>query len=954
MRAKLLISGCVFGSILTGGAATLSAQNGTLTGTLTDIENGAPMVSAGVEVLRSGGTTTLTNTSGQFTVSLAPGTYAVVISTLGYRDHREDRIRIRAGATTTLDLQLTSEALELNPIVVTASRGPEKNTEAPATTFVVGVTEVAERVAVTPVDHLRAAPGVDVIQHGVQSTNVVLRGFNNIFSGSLHTLVDNRIAGVPSLRVNLLHWIPTTNDDLERIEVVLGPGSALYGPNTANGVVHMITKSPLESQGTSVTLGGGEKNTWQGAFRTAHKLSDNFGFKISAQQIQGNEWRFTDPAEVAARAAASADQTAFVDERIARGLSQGDANLAFDRVGIRDFDGFDFRRQSVDTRADYGFADDGRLSLDFGLTNVEGIELTGLGAGQVEDWKYAYYQARVNVERLFAQAYVNTTDAGNSYLLRDGVPLVDRSRLFVAQIQHGGDLLDGRQDFTYGIDYFFTNPRTEGTINGRNEADDNIEEFGTYIQSKTALTDQLDLVLAGRLDTHSRLDDNVYSPRAALVFEPAENHSFRATFNRAFSTPSTLNLFLDISGGPAGALGPLGYRVQAQGPTEGFVFQNPDGSLTGMRSPFNPGGPGLIPADVPTLWQLGVGLLAAQGAIDAPTAGLLASLSPTAADIGINLLDPATSGVAPLTAGAVPSVEKLKESTTTTFEVGYQGLINNRIVLAADVWYSKRENFVSPLIFRTPLLLLDGSSMVGFLVPSLTAALVAGGLDPVTAQATAIVQATTLADGGDGVGGTPGMAEIPLGVVSSNEVEGSAPNLLVTYVNAGDVDMYGADFSIKAFLNDKWTLSSTASFVTDDYFDLGGGSGSDPPEVENGIVPISLNAPKAKGTVSLAYRDARVGLNAEARLRITSGFPAESAGFVGTFPCETQSRGILFGETCVEGFQLVDLTLGYKVPQTQATLQLTVSNLFDSGYRSFVGVPEIGRFIMVRVRYDLF
>lgn len=146
-----------------------------------------------------------------------------------------------------------------------------------------------------------------------------------------------------------------------------------------------------------------------------------------------------------------------------------------------------------------------------------------------------------------------------------------------------------------------------------------------------------------------------------------------------------------------------------------------------------------------------------------------------------------------------------------------------------------------------------------------------------TAQATAIVQATALADGGDGVGGIPGMAEIPLGVVSSDRVEGSAPNLMLTYVNAGDMDMYGADFSINVFLNDKWTLSSTASFVSDDYFDLGDGSlGST--EVEGGIVPI---APKAKGTVSLAYRDARVGFNAEVRLRITSGFrrsPPDSSG----------------------------------------------------------------------------
>ena len=953
MHAKLLISGCVFGSILSGVAGSLSAQNGTLTGILTDTGDGAPLVSAGIEVLRGGGSTTLTNASGQFTISLAPGTYSVVISTLGYRDHREDGVRIRAGATTVLDLQMTSQALELNPIVVTASKGPEKNTEAPATVYVVGGTEVAERVAVTPVDHLKAAPGVDIIQHGVQSTNIVLRGFNNIFSGSLHTLVDNRIAGVPSLRVNLLHWIPTTNDDLDRIEVVLGPGSALYGPNTANGVVHMITKSPLESQGTSVTLGGGEKNVWQGAFRTAHKLSDNFGFKISAQQIQGNEWRRTDPAEVDARATADADPAGFINERLARGLSQEEADLAFTRVGLRNYDDYDFRRQSVDARADLGFADDGRVSLNLGLSNVEGIELTGLGAGQVEDWKYAYYQARVNIGRLFAQTYVNTTDAGNSYLLQDGAPLADRSRLFVGQVQHGRDFLDGRQDFTYGIDYFFTNPRTEGTINGRNEADDNMEELGAYIQSKTALTDQLDLVLAGRWDTHSRLADDVWSPRVALVYEPEENHSFRASYNRAFSTPTSLNLFLDISGGPAGALSSAGYRVQAQGPTDGFTFNNPDGSLVGMRSPFNPGGPGqLLPVDAATLWQLGVGVLAAQGAFasDPALGTLLQSLTPTAADIGINTLDAGTGSITPLAPGVVPDVGALKESTTTTFELGYQGLIQNKILLGADVWYTEKKDFVSPLVFRTPVLFLNadpaaGADMGSYLVPIL----VGTGMSLPVAQATV----AALADAGDGIGGVPGLAELPLGVVSSDQIESSATNLLVTYVHAGDIEMYGADFSIRAFLDDKWTLSATASFVSDDYFDLGDGSpGSS--EIEGGIVPIALNATKTKGTVSLAYRDSRAGFNAEARVRLNSSFPAESAGFVGTSPCETAARGILFEETCVESFQIVDLTLGYKVPRTQATLQLTVSNLFDSAYRSFVGVPEVGRFIMARVRYDLF
>ena len=947
MRLKPTMCAVTLGLLLAG-TSSAAAQTGTLSGTITDAETGMPLVNAGVEVLGSGTPLTLTNDAGRFVLSTPAGTYAVLISSLGYRDDRQDGVSIRAGSTTTLDVTMTSQALELNAIVVSASRRAEKNTEAPATTHVVSETEIAERPAVTLVDHMKAVPGVDVISHGTQATNVVIRGFNNIFSGALHVLTDNRLAGVPSLQVNLLHFVPSISDDLERIEVVLGPGSALYGPQTANGVLHMITKSPLTSEGTTVTLGAGpRKDVFQGSFRTAHKLSDNFAFKISGQAVAGNEWRFIDPEEQANRAAAFADPAAFIAERLARGVSQSNAEAALVNVGNRDFD---FERQSVDARADWAFGDDGRLILNYGLSNSTGIELTGAGGGQVEDWKYQYFQTRLNVDRLFAQVYLNTSDTGNnSFLLRDGVPLVDVSRLFVGQIQHGADLSEGRYDFTYGVDYFFTNPRTDGTINGQYEDDDNLTQFGAYVQSKTELSEKLDLVMAGRIDTHSELEKNVFSPRVALVFEPKENHNIRFTFNRAFSEPTTLNLFLDISAGGAGALSPFGYRVRLQGANQGFTFTNPDGSLVGIRSPFNPGGPGqLLPANAATLWQLGVGVLAAQGKVTAAEAALLASLSPTDADIGLNFLDLSTGAVAPLTNGSVRNVGKLKESKSTTFEVGYQGLINNKVLIAADVWYSKRKDFVSPLVFVTPLLLLDGASMVAFLVPPLTQAIMAQtGLDAATAQGLAVAQATQLADGGDGVGGVPGLAEIPLGVVSSDGVTASAVNVLLTYVNAGDVDMYGADFAVKAFLNDEWTLAATGSWVSDDYFDL--------TEIDNGITPIALNAPALKGTLSLAYRNARAGFNAEVRVRANAGFPAESAGFTG-ITCETglPANTLLFEEECVDGYTLVDVTAGYKVPNTRATLQVTVSNLFDEGYRSFVGVPEIGQFIMAQIKYDLF
>ena len=148
----------------------------------------------------------------------------------------------------------------------------------------------------------------------------------------------------------------------------------------------------------------------------------------------------------------------------------------------------------------------------------------------------------------------------------------------------------------------------------------------------------------------------------------------------------------------------------------------------------------------------------------------------------------------------------------------------------------------------------------------------------------------------------------------------------------------------------KTSMKLTTQALEDLIGNLKGDAGG---ELEGGTAPLALNAPSSKGTLSLAYRNARAGFNAEARVRATDGFPAQSADFVGT-ECVAGAAPSLFEEPCVDTYALVDLTVGYKVPGSAATLQLTASNLFDTGYRSFVGVPKIGRMIIARVKYDLF
>jgi iron complex outermembrane receptor protein len=497
--------------------------------------------------------------------------------------------------------------------VLSASKQQEKATEAPAHVEVISATQINNRPAATPVEHLRGTPGVDIITQGVQSSNVVVRGFNNIFSGALYTLTDNRMAGVPSLRVNVMHFVPTTDEDLQRMEVVLGPGSALYGPNTANGVLHMITKSPLLDPGTTISATGGSQDLFQLTGRSAVRFSDRIGGKISAAYLQAKEFDFVDTDEAATRANATGATTAAFfksDLMRATGIDEAEADARIGKIGLRDND---VKRYSGEARIDVRATEKLTTVFQAGLTNVgSGIELTGLGAAQVKDWKYSYAQARANMDRLFAQVYLNKSDAGDTYLLRTAQPIVDRSSLLVAQVQHGFDLWNGRQNFTYGADYFKTNPVTDSTINGKYENVDETTEYGGYLQSETALTPKFDLVLAGRLDHHSALPKEIFSPRAALVFKPMDGQSFRFTYNRAFSTPTSLNQFLDlptavpnqVAGSLNASAAQLGYSVRVQGTgTTGFHFKQADGTYV-MRSPFTPtalGGPKqILPANAAT------------------------------------------------------------------------------------------------------------------------------------------------------------------------------------------------------------------------------------------------------------------------------------------------------------------------------------------------------------------
>ena len=276
----------------------LSAQSGTISGTVVDASSNEPLIAANVSVdgeSLSEPTGSATDAAGSYSVSNLPaGAYTVKVNYIGY-EAKEETVNLTAGQDLTLNFKLAPSAIEYETYVVTASRRRERIEDAPAAISVITEKTIRRESNTNLGDYLKSVKGVDFTQSGVDSYNLSARGFNSSFSSRLLTLTDGRMANVPSLRLIAYNVIPVSFEDVQQIEVVLGPSSALYGPNAHSGVLNIVTKSPINSQGTTVNVQTGflaqpnGKPLKKMTFRHASAWRD-FGMKVSAVALNAYDW----------------------------------------------------------------------------------------------------------------------------------------------------------------------------------------------------------------------------------------------------------------------------------------------------------------------------------------------------------------------------------------------------------------------------------------------------------------------------------------------------------------------------------------------------------------------------------------------------------------------------------------------------------------------------------------
>src|SRR5437016_10323414 len=158
--------------------------------------------------------------------------------------------------------------------VTMGARKPEKISDTPVAISVITADDIRRSGVTTIPDALRLVPGMEVARLDPSQWAVSARGFNDVFANKLLVLQDGRSIYTPLFSGVFWDVQGTMLEDIDRIEVIRGPGATLWGANAVNGVINIITRSAKETQGTLVTAGGGTEERGFGGVRYGSKPSD--------------------------------------------------------------------------------------------------------------------------------------------------------------------------------------------------------------------------------------------------------------------------------------------------------------------------------------------------------------------------------------------------------------------------------------------------------------------------------------------------------------------------------------------------------------------------------------------------------------------------------------------------------------------------------------------------------
>ncbi len=168
----------------------------------------------------------------------------------------------------------------MNIQVTSVSKKEQTLAKTGAAVFVINQDDIRRSGATSIPDLLRMAPGVDVAQIDSNQWAVSIRGFNGLYSNKVLVLIDGRTLYVDSFSGVFWDQVDVPLEDIERIEIIRGPGGTVWGANAVNGVINIITKSSADTKGGLVTAGTGSRETAAGLVQYGGDAGSSGAYRV--------------------------------------------------------------------------------------------------------------------------------------------------------------------------------------------------------------------------------------------------------------------------------------------------------------------------------------------------------------------------------------------------------------------------------------------------------------------------------------------------------------------------------------------------------------------------------------------------------------------------------------------------------------------------------------------------
>ncbi|MCP4353754.1 MAG: TonB-dependent receptor [Desulfobacterales bacterium] len=410
-----------------------------------------------------------------------------------------------------------------NVEIISVSKKPEKISQAAAAVFVITQEDI-RRAGITSIpDALRLVPGVQVAQTNTRGWAISVRGFNDTYSNKLLVMIDGRSVYTPIYSGVFWDEQDTILEDIERIEVIRGPGSALWGSNAVNGVINIITKNADKTIGGLVSAGGPDHNYMNirygdvlgndiyyriyGKYSCIDQLDDSIRdwkkkHYIMEEDLPTDNWREF-------RGGFRTDWKSGTTDSF---TLQGEAHAIEDdmemEVHIKDEDEDDVE---IDTY---------KTTKEKSDSRIEGVHLLGR-------WHHTFSETSDSV----LQIYSDHTER-DSMLTKFAIDTFD------LDFQHRF-ALGMRHEITWGVGYRFISDKLESfnfMIFEPERYDQNI--FSGFVQDEVQFSeDRLYLTIGSKFE-HNGFTGLEIQPNIRLLWTPREHHSVWGAVSRAVRVPS--------------------------------------------------------------------------------------------------------------------------------------------------------------------------------------------------------------------------------------------------------------------------------------------------------------------------------------------------------------------------------------------------------------------------------